>query len=311
MTKDIREIPLRDIDIHDESLRFGQRGDTEPLKRSIAQVGLLEPLLLLRKGETLQVVQGFHRISAVTDLGWERVPGKIIEDLEGDECCRLGLVHAFERGLGLMGSLRFLHVLGDRFKISQEETRNLGRQSLGIPKELLPGEALFVEALALPEEMHRYFDSRDLAFRHLRDYLRLSPQSREGFAQVLGEIPLRTNLFRKVLELLIDIEHRDGEGNHFPPMGDLRGEEVKDGEKIILDYLFALRYPRYNTLRKKAEEHLGRLSVKDVTLEFPHYFEGKSVKLSVLVKRGEGIEDICKKITALDEEEFLALMEML
>lgn len=66
----------------DEVLRIRQdSGNLESLQNSIAEVGLINPILIDEKNN---LVAGFRRLSACRNLGWKEVEVKIIE-LKGDE----------------------------------------------------------------------------------------------------------------------------------------------------------------------------------------------------------------------------------
>lgn len=69
-------------------------GDLEALTRSIAQVGLLQPLVVRPKGERYELLAGHRRLEALRRLGWERVPAVVREATE--EEARQAVVHENE-----------------------------------------------------------------------------------------------------------------------------------------------------------------------------------------------------------------------
>lgn len=69
-------------------------GDLEALARSIAQVGLLQPLVVRPKGERYELLAGHRRLEALRRLGWDKVPAVVREATE--EEARQAVVHENE-----------------------------------------------------------------------------------------------------------------------------------------------------------------------------------------------------------------------
>jgi ParB-like chromosome segregation protein Spo0J len=74
-------VSLNDIDLHDLSFIITAGRGSEAIARSVQQVGLLQPPLLVFGGakKTYRIVCGFLRIQAIAALGWQDVPAKICD----------------------------------------------------------------------------------------------------------------------------------------------------------------------------------------------------------------------------------------
>ncbi|MGH2638534.1 MAG: ParB N-terminal domain-containing protein [Rhabdochlamydiaceae bacterium] len=68
----VRDIPISEIKLGDERCL----GDIENLKRSILEIGLLQPINITTDKK---LISGYHRLLAVKELGWKSIPCKLSE----------------------------------------------------------------------------------------------------------------------------------------------------------------------------------------------------------------------------------------
>ncbi len=68
----------------------------EMLKASISQEGLLQPVLVRRKGEEFQLIAGERRLRAARELGLQRIPA-IVTELEDDRLLEVALIENIQR----------------------------------------------------------------------------------------------------------------------------------------------------------------------------------------------------------------------
>ena len=71
----VREIPVNDIDAPDGD----EAADVAELQRSIKDVGILQPLLLVPAGNRFRIIAGSHRYRAAVQLGLRTVPSVVYE----------------------------------------------------------------------------------------------------------------------------------------------------------------------------------------------------------------------------------------
>lgn len=78
------EIPVGAVTVPNDRLKQRSTDRIEELKLSIADLGLLSPILVQSpgKGERYRLIGGLHRFEAVRDLGWEMIPAVVL-DLKG------------------------------------------------------------------------------------------------------------------------------------------------------------------------------------------------------------------------------------
>jgi len=71
-------IPLSHIDAG-KSRRALSRTAVKALADSIAEIGLLAPIAVVRVGEAYEMVAGRHRLAAAKQLGWSEIPAVVVE----------------------------------------------------------------------------------------------------------------------------------------------------------------------------------------------------------------------------------------
>lgn len=82
----IIEVPLSLIDANQNNRSIG---DVAPLAESIRKAGLLQPPVLIRKGERFLVVAGHRRLAAVALLGWKECRCSVVDPDTNVALCRL------------------------------------------------------------------------------------------------------------------------------------------------------------------------------------------------------------------------------
>jgi len=75
-----KDIPIKDIQIDEFLTRvYIDPEELERLKSSIKQHGLLQPIVVAKKGKKYKLLAGFRRYTACKELGWETIPANIIK----------------------------------------------------------------------------------------------------------------------------------------------------------------------------------------------------------------------------------------
>jgi ParB family chromosome partitioning protein len=87
-----KEIELRKIEEPEQAVRVVMDDSRfEDLVHSIKEVGLINPLVVKKKGGSYELVAGHRRFFAVQRLGWDTVPCRVIE--ETDDGAELLKIH--------------------------------------------------------------------------------------------------------------------------------------------------------------------------------------------------------------------------
>lgn len=164
---------------HQPRQEFDPEGLRE-LSRSIAQLGILQPLSVRRTEDGWELIAGERRLRAAQLAGLTTVPCLPVEVSE-DTSSLLALVENLQRrDLDVWEEAAALRQLIDRFALSQEEVaQKVGKSQSAVANKL--------RLLKLPEDVIATLREHRLTERHARTLLRLdSPQrQREALAYIV------------------------------------------------------------------------------------------------------------------------------
>ena len=167
LKRQVLELPIQSItpNPHQPRQHFDEASLAE-LARSIAQVGILQPLAVRRAPEGWELVAGERRLRAAKLAGLTTVPCLPL-DTDPDTSALLALVENIQRrDLDVWEEAAALRQLIDRFHLSQEEAaRRVGKSQSAVANKL--------RLLKLPEDVIAGLRQADLTERHARALLRL------------------------------------------------------------------------------------------------------------------------------------------
>lgn len=167
--------------------------ELKELAESIRSSGLLQPILVRKKGASYELVAGERRLRAAQLAGLERIPA-LIRDLTPEASAIAALVENLQRSdLNAIEKATAFRKLLDSTKATQEE---LARQ-LGIDRSTV---ANFIRLLELPAPVQQSVSRGTLTMGHARALLGLA--NHEEQARVAEEIARKKLSVRQVEELI-------------------------------------------------------------------------------------------------------------
>lgn len=176
----VQELPLTELVANQFQPRTVFDGDRiEELAVTIAEHGLLQPIVVRKQGTGYEIIAGERRYRAVRSLGWETIPAivkemtdettaslALIENLQREDLTPIEEAEAYERLLALQ-------------EITQEVlARKLGRSQSTIANKL--------RLLRLPTDVREALKQRTITERHARALLPLKDEALQ--VTVLAEI---------------------------------------------------------------------------------------------------------------------------
>jgi len=176
----VQELPLTELVANQFQPRTVFDGDRiEELAVTIAEHGLLQPIVVRKQGTGYEIIAGERRYRAVRSLGWETIPAivkemtdettaslALIENLQREDLTPIEEAEAYERLLALQD-------------ITQEVlARKLGRSQSTIANKL--------RLLRLPTDVREALKQRTITERHARALLPLKEEALQ--VTVLAEI---------------------------------------------------------------------------------------------------------------------------
>jgi ParB family chromosome partitioning protein len=135
-------------------------GDLSELIASIAEKGILEPLVVRQRGERCQIVAGERRYQAAVQLGLRELP-VVIRDVDDTEMLELALIENLQRkDLTPFEESEALHGLAESCGYTHEDlARRLGKSRTSVTESL----ALH----AMPDEVRNLCRLADIASKSL------------------------------------------------------------------------------------------------------------------------------------------------
>jgi ParB family chromosome partitioning protein len=149
----------------------------EELTQSIKEKGMIQPLLVRRKGEYFELIAGERRLRAANLLNIKEIP-VIIKDVDDRDSLEISLIENIQRqGLNPIEEARAYRYLMEKFKVTQEKISEvLGKARVSVTNIL--------RLLKLPQEIQEEIKKGRLSFAHGRALLELEDANQQRrFAQ--------------------------------------------------------------------------------------------------------------------------------
>jgi ParB family chromosome partitioning protein len=135
-------------------------GDLSELMASIAEKGILEPLVVRQRGDRFQIVAGERRYQAAVQIGLRELP-VVIRDVDETEMLELALIENLQRkDLTPFEEAEALHGLAERCGYTHEDlARRLGRSRTAVTESLTLN--------GMPEEVRNLCRLADISSKSL------------------------------------------------------------------------------------------------------------------------------------------------
>lgn len=179
---DIQDIALDKIEPNPYQPRqhFDQ-ARLEELAQSIKEFGLLEPVIVRRKGTVYELAAGERRVRAAQLAGLEEIPA-IVRDYDDLEMMQVGLIENLQReNLNPIEEAEGFRILMDKFGLTQNEVA----EAVGKSR---PSVANALRLLNLGDEERRLVETGELSVGHAKVLLGV------------GHSKLRLELARRVVK---------------------------------------------------------------------------------------------------------------
>jgi ParB family transcriptional regulator, chromosome partitioning protein len=135
-------------------------GDLSELMASIAEKGIIEPLVLRQRGDRYQIIAGERRYQAAVQVGLKELPG-VIRDADDTEITEIALVENLQRkDLTAFEEAEALHVLATRCGYTHEMlAKRLGKSRTSVTESL--------SLQAMPDEVKNLCRLADISSKSL------------------------------------------------------------------------------------------------------------------------------------------------
>jgi hypothetical protein len=205
----IEETRIASIDLEDERFRISEVLESEPLERSLAAIGQLNPVLLAG-GARPYPVTGFRRLHALRRTGARNVLARRLPETEPVEALRIAIWdNLSHRRLTALEQARTLHILKHVCAIPHDDLVQNYLPLLGLAphKNVLRS---FLGLHTLVPGLRRLLGEERLTLSSVEHLSRLSADQQERLAVLLDRIRLSASLQRQVLEFADELAALSG-----------------------------------------------------------------------------------------------------
>ncbi|MBS3905996.1 MAG: ParB N-terminal domain-containing protein [Syntrophaceae bacterium] len=319
--KIIHKIPFQQIALLDETFSINFMPDLQSLRSSIKAVGLIQPVLLRKKGDQYQIVCGFRRISVLKELEIREVESRVLGESERNELELFSISlheNLTSRGFNSVEKAITLYKLVHHFQIEPSAViqRYLPLFSLE-PNEKILGT--YLSLAEMEDEAKRYVLKEEVSRSNIRRLATLSSDDRRSLLSLIVPLKLGENRLREMLTLLDEIKRREQviikevidrpeiqailAQKEFTPIQ--RTERVK---RVLMD----LRYPKMRHMEEEFEKKRKELNLPSgVSLHHPPYFEGNGLRIEFQFESVDEYRAILSSLSLLaDKEEFREMIKV-
>jgi len=165
----------------------------EELAQSIKEKGVIQPLLVRRKGDYYELIAGERRLRASNLLGLKELP-ILVKDVTDEDSLEMALIENIQReGLNPIEEAHAYQYLIEKFEVTQEKISEvLGKARVTITNTL--------RLLKLPQEIQQEMKKGRLSFAHGRALLEVTD---ENLQRRLAQEAISKGLSVRELESLV------------------------------------------------------------------------------------------------------------
>ena len=131
-----RIVPIEHVDPNPDQPRQAM-GDLSELKASIAEKGIIEPLIVRQRGSRYQIIAGERRYQAASQLGMRELP-VVIRDVDDNEIIEVALIENLQRkDLTAFEEAEAMDQLAKRCRYTHEDlAKRLGKSRTSVTESL-------------------------------------------------------------------------------------------------------------------------------------------------------------------------------
>jgi ParB/RepB/Spo0J family partition protein len=309
----LENIPISEVDFDNETFFIGSKGDISSLKKSIKEVGIINPPILIERKGKYQIMCGRRRLEACKGLGFIEVLSKIYQggEVSNEECLKLIFYDNRER-LSDMEKAEFLLKFKELCDFNESELLQKALPLLGIAPSRKNFEN-YMKLVNLEREIKDAFYLQRITIEQVFMLGEADSSTRiEILERVLLKFKFNTNETREVVREIQEVGFRDRKS-----ISDVVDEiGLKIGEKgVKADFRRELRTMRYPALLRAEEEFrdcLRSLNLpNEVNISHSPFFEGNYVEIRIRIEGAEELREILSYLhSALNKGEIDRLLDI-
>jgi ParB family transcriptional regulator, chromosome partitioning protein len=284
-------LDLTVVDLGDEAFKISTAADVDDLAKSIQHVGLINPPILIQKGDRYIIVAGFLRIAAMQQLNLLQTPAKVMPADSTDlACIRISITdNISQRKLDLLETSRALALLSEC--LNDRDRLVVEAQALGLAENRHHIEKM-IGLCRLPQRIQEGVHQNRISMNMAFNLQGLDSKAKNLLTSLFMELKFNHNKQKEIYTHLKEIAHREkcsltevllSEG-----FSDILADMDLDSPQktgIIRSKLRHRRYPHLSRAEETFKRNLRKLNLGErIHIIPPAYFEEMSLKLSMSFK---------------------------
>jgi len=301
------DVALERIAFDDSRFRISFFFGLSELKRSIAEIGLINPPAVVLRSNRIVVVAGWKRAEACRRLSFPSIPCRILEEPSDLQAFHISLHdNIMTRELSICERAEILKKLQD-FGVGEETLVTGYLPLLGIPATRIHLEA-HLAAASFDSESKEFIHEENTPYPVLACLIGLSRSERKSVLPFLRH--LGRNKQKELVEHLMEISRRDS----VSIMSVLSAPEI---ETVIRSHFFSeqqkaervraiLRRKRYPALTATTDSFLAAVKSiawpENIAVEPPPFFESEDVSVKFSFRSSEEFGKKVEELKAVADE---------
>ncbi len=214
----------------DQPRTYFNEDEIEGLAESIRSVGLIQPIVVRRDGESYCVVAGERRLRASKLAGLQKIKSIVIRANE-EENLTLALIENIQRtDLDPIEEAKAYRLLINRFRLKQQDVA----QRVGKDRATI---ANLVRLLSLPEQMQRAVSEGRMSVGHAKVLLALPPERQNALFNEILDKGYSVRMLEKMVESEKEAEGSTGKGGAAKKSGPRDTAHIRKMEEMLVSFL--------------------------------------------------------------------------
>ncbi len=292
MKRSFLDVPTRELLIEDLTFRSSLERDSKDLAESMGKVGPLVPLRVQTSPDGLRIVSGFLRAEAALGLGLESLPAELLEKKEPFSIL-LACLHEnnLTRGFTWAERAWVLERLLYQWEVSRNWILTEVLPAMGLPSSPKSLEE-HLRAASIRDDLRRALLRHGCSLANALRFSRLEPCDQQALVELLPSLHLGENLLREVLELLWEIQLRDGlrpsqilSDPKLLQAMDERGQDRPQRTSVLRQHLRKIRMPYLSSMVEAFDQARKALGLPpQVSIQHSEFFESMGVTVRFTAK---------------------------
>ena len=294
------------IDVNDQTFRISRNAADKTLYDSINNNGMLEKPLLVKRGERYTPLNCHNRIKICSELQIKKINALVFSSPDAGLFFDNLVLKLYRNEVGPTGRLKALSIMESQFPEFIDINSGRFRKIIGLPGEYIDDIVKRDMVIGLPADLLEYLDIRDVSFKVIKDITAMGRDLQELISRWTDLLPIRVNIFKKIVDHVFDISRRDG----VESLLSLNMEDIRD-DSALYEEIFKIRYPAYSSINKCSGELVEKIKAPGLSVDFPEFMEKDYITLKLNISKRSSPGEWRKILSIINDEEIRELLDIL